>query len=167
MKREEKWGQTDTHTHTHTHTDDTHPGKNYSRQRNLFRWRQKHYNFYGKLSPTPSLIRHQGRRRTSPRRCLSLMQSQFHIYTLPFDSNKSASMVYVRTDCLLNSLLKSHAWSFVFCFNIHFVSFQKSFFFPSTDAQDASLSRPIDRLRHNSAEQIEGMSQLNYFIIVI
>ena len=35
MKREKRWG------HTHTHTDDTHPGANYSRRRNLFRRRQK------------------------------------------------------------------------------------------------------------------------------
>ena len=26
---------------------------------------EKEYNFYGKLSPTPSLVRHQGRTRTS------------------------------------------------------------------------------------------------------
>ena len=41
MKREKKWGQTDTHTHTDRHTDDTHLGANYSRRRNLFRRRQK------------------------------------------------------------------------------------------------------------------------------
>ena len=35
MKREKKWGQ------TYIHTDDTHPGANYSRRRNLFRRRQK------------------------------------------------------------------------------------------------------------------------------
>ena len=45
MKREKKWGHKQTQTHD---DDDTHPGANYSRRRNLFRRRQKN-TFVGAL----------------------------------------------------------------------------------------------------------------------